>query len=258
MIERLGHLFSHRELLWALVVKDMKIRYKSATLGFLWTLLTPMAMMAIFTALFMMVLRVKIEKFPAFFLSGYLPWHFFATSLGTSTSSLVDNSNLIKKVSFPRELIPFSGVLSALVHFLISLPVLLVFLLIFKVHLGWSLALFPFVLGLHLLFTMGLVLMLSSWHVFYRDVAHLLEACLPLWFYVTPVVYPLPWVPKGLLFLFSLNPMASFIGLYRGVVLDGMFPDGRLWLLGLGYALLFLWLGMAAFRSHEPLLAEEL
>ena len=229
MLGNLGELVRYRELVRNLVVRDLKTRYKNSVLGFFWSLVNPLLMMAVFSIVFTyMMPNRSISHFPIFALCAILPWNFFSASIMGSVNSIVGNAHLIKKVYFPREVLPLSNVLSNLVNFLLALVVLIAAL--YAVGIGltpWALLL-PVVIFVQILFTLGLALILSTLNVFYRDVAMIMDVLLLAWFFLTPVMYPIDILPQQATVLgidlsvqrltYILNPMASLIASYRSIL----------------------------------------
>lgn len=225
MIARLQELFGFRELVWALVVRELKVKYKNSVLGFLWSLLNPVLTMLVFTFIFSFVFRAGIKDFPLFFLTGLLPWNFFALSLNRATTSMIESSNLIKKVYFPREVIPISILITNLINFGLELVVLFVFLL------AWGYFFLPFLpvvllaIVLLFLFAGGLALVLSAATVYFRDLQQLVPLGVMIWFYGTTVIYPLEFVPASVRTLLAyLNPMNPLISLFRGSLYGLQWP----------------------------------
>ncbi len=229
MIANLRELVKYRELVRNLVIRDLKARYKSSVLGFLWSLVNPLLMMAVFTVVFTyMMPSQSIPHFPVFVLCAILPWNFFTTSVMGCINSIVSNAHLIKKVYFPREVLPVSTVLANLVNFLLALTVLFVMLFVAGIGLTrWALLL-PLVILVQVIFTVGLGLMLATLNVFYRDAAIIMDVLLLAWFFLTPVMYPLEILPTEATVLgltlpvqrltYILNPMASLIASYRSIL----------------------------------------
>ena len=209
----------HFELLRVLVIKDLKIRYKASSLGLMWSLLNPLALMLVYTAIFGAVFKSQRPQFPVFILSGLLVWNFFATALPLATVSVVGNANLVKKMRFPTSLLPASAVLSGFVNFLISLLLLVGLLLVYRHPVGPSMIWLPVLLLAQVAFTAGLGLLLSGLNVLFRDVEHFLGIIITVWFFATPIIYPREAVqgsPTGSLIL-SLNPMTWLISAYQAV-----------------------------------------
>lgn len=227
----------YRYLLQNLVKRDLKVRYRNSVLGILWSLLNPLFMMLVFSLVFAKLIpRGDIPHYHVFFLVGILPWNFFSGSLLSGTVSVTSNAALVKKVFFPRVLLPTATLLSNLVNFLLALLVLLFFLyssgLGLTVHALWL----PALLFTQLLFILGLVLILSTLHVFYRDVVMVLDVVVLAWFFLTPIIYPfdLLGAPREIMGItFSpaivmrwINPMASIIDGYRTVLWGTMGSNG--------------------------------
>jgi len=264
MFEIAKSFYASRELLWNLVIKELKVRYKNSILGFLWALLNPLLMMIVFTIVFSILMKaITVEHYPLFLLTGYLPWIFFNNSISEATNSITQNGGLINKVYFPREFLPISKVLSCLVNFLLGLIVLIPFLLVFGIKINSNIVFLPLVLFFHLLFTIGLALFFSAINVFFRDIGNLIEILLLTWMFLTPLWYPVMLVmnmaPKYI-FIYLLNPMACFVVLYRYILFN---PD----LIGfVGYAVslvliatfVFFLGGYYIFYKLEPEFAKEL
>lgn len=226
----------YRYLLRNLVVRDLKVRYKNSVLGVLWSILNPLFLMIVFTILFSVLANSQIRQYPIFVLVGLIPWNFFSGSLTSGTTSVTGNSALVKKVYFPRELLPVSALLSNLINFLFAAGVLVLFLYIFGVGLTIHALWVPVLLATQLVFTLGLCLLLGSLTVFYGDVLMILEVVLLAWFFMTPVFYSLEMFgPTATVLGFTfnpgqvmrwLNPMASIIDGYRTVLWGTYGSDG--------------------------------
>lgn len=234
MINRIAEVYDYRELIKNLVIRDLKVRYKNSVLGILWSLLNPLLMTIVFTVVFTLMLRSPEPNYPVFFMCGYLPWSFLSESVAGGTNSIVGNSHLIKKVYFPREVLPLSDVLSGLINFLLALIVLFGMILVFRVGLTPAVLLLPVIIVAQILFTLGLVFFLSTANVFYRDTQHIMQVVMQAWFFLTPIFYPIDIIPEvttilGMtvnlqMWVRRLNPMASLIASYRDILLKGAVP----------------------------------
>jgi lipopolysaccharide transport system permease protein len=234
MTKRIVELYRYRELIKNLVVRDLKVRYKNSVLGILWSLLNPLLMTLVFTVVFTLLLRSNTPDYPVFFMCGYLPWSFLSESVMNGTNSIVGNAHLIKKVYFPREVLPLADVLSGMVNFLLALVVLFGLILVFRVRLTGSVLILPIVIAAQVLFTLGLVLFLSTANVFYRDTRHIMQVVMQAWFFLTPIFYPITVIPEtatilGIsvnlqLWVRRLNPMASLVAAYRDILFRGAVP----------------------------------
>lgn len=268
MFVKLAELIRYRELVQNLVVRDLKARYKNSVLGFLWSLLNPLLTMAVFTVVFtFMMPSNQIDKFPVFLLCALLPWNFFQAALMGCTNSIVDHAALIKKVYFPREVLPISAVLSNFVNFLLALVVLFAMLFVFRIRLtAWALWL-PFIMAVQLIFTLGLGLILATTNVFYRDTGLIMGVVLQAWFFLTPIIYPIDILPTqryiaGLnlnihRLTYILNPMASIAASYRVVLYNGAPPALDFMLRTFLTAVAVLVLGYAIFARFSGAFGEE-
>lgn len=221
----LKELFKSKLVLRKLTYKGFAIRYKNSLLGFLWTFLNPFLMMMVYVVVFSHVLRIKVDNYPVFLLAALVPWTFTQSSISAASRSLVDNSTLLKKIFFPREIIPLAEILSSAISFLISLALLVVILLFFRVVPGVPLLFLPVVLLLQIMFCSGMGLILSSFYIRYRDIKQILEVAFRFWFYLSPVIYPLDYVPERYMALYRLNPMVGFSGFYRDIFVNTAYTD---------------------------------
>jgi ABC-type polysaccharide/polyol phosphate export permease len=258
-------LYGYRDLFLNLVIRDLKVRYKKSALGFLWSLLNPLMMMAVFTVVFTILTVPTIDNFPVFVLTGIVAWNFSASSITGAAFSVVGNSTLINKVYFPREILPASLVASNLVNFLLTLLVLFGFIIAFKIPITAMVLLLPAVIAVQVMLTLGIALIVAAVNVFYRDVSVLLEVGIQAWFFLTPVFYQLERIPHTISFLgidvwrwvYMLNPMAAIITDYRYILLYGLMPI-RHSAFALAEAGIVLALGYWLFRTLSPRFSEEL
>ncbi len=220
---KLGELWRARELLGQLVRKELKVRYKNSSLGFLWSMLTPALMTVVFSIVFTQIAPIPVDDFAAFFLAGYLLWQFFQNSCQGAIHSVVGNGDLVKKVYFPREVLPLSHVLSQLAHLLLALVVVSPYLIATR---GWGvLTHLPATLvavALLTVFTSGVAMLLAGVNVVFRDLQELFVVLYLVWFYTTPVLYPLALVEAELDGRFSwvetvlrVNPVTWFVEAFR-------------------------------------------
>lgn len=249
-------LWRYRDLLRSLVARDLRVKYKGSSLGFAWSLLHPLVMMAVYTIAFRHIVKIPIENFPVFLLSGLLPWMFTSSALSAATGAIADNGSLVRKVAFPRAVLPLGAVASQFVQFALAYSVVLVIVAIGGV--GRSAAVMsvvPLAL-LQLAFTAGLALMLSTAYVYFRDTRHLLEVFLQVWFWLTPIVYSLTLVPAQYRAWFLLNPMALFATAYQGAVLSDELPALGVLMALAAIAVVSLAAGVAVFVRYERRFAE--
>ncbi len=251
-------IWAYRELLKNLILKDLKIRYGGSLLGLAWSLLNPLAMIVVYSIVFKYIFRIELENYTVFLITGLLPWSFFSSSVGASTVAVISDANLVKKIRFPREILPLATVQFNLVQFLMALVVFFPALIFLQAELGWTLLAYPAVLALHAGFTLGVALLLSAVTVFYQDIKHLTEVGLMILFWVTPIVYDLSMVPERVRWLFKLNPLAVYITGYQDIIYYGRWPTWDTWVLGTFWVAASVALGSWVFRRYDPRFAEEL
>jgi lipopolysaccharide transport system permease protein len=233
VMPKLRELWGYRELIRNLVLRDLRVRYKGSALGYLWTQLAPLLMMLVFWFVFSFFFRAGGAMFPVFLIVGLLPWNFCSEAVNNGTRSVLDNSNLIKKVFFPREVLPLVSVFSSLVNYILSLPMMFLLMAIVQwlypplgghLNFSWTFAYLPVLLVIETLFLGGVVLFTSALAVFFRDFVHLIGILLQFWFFLTPVVYSLDNIniKVGGVALASiirwLNPMASLVDFYHDIL----------------------------------------
>lgn len=259
LVPTLVSVFSYRELLRNLVLKDLKLKYRGSILGFLWSLVNPLAMVAVYTLAFTYIIRTGQDNFAFFFILGLLPWTFFSGSALMSTGAIVDNAGLIKAVRFPRAILPISTVLFNLVQYLLTAAVIVpLMLLITGTPPAWAALAFPIVLTLQVAFTVGVALALSAATTFFRDIRHLLDIGLGMLFWLTPIVYRLDTVPEPLNTFVALGPVTPFVVGYQMMFYDGVWPARWIWILAAVQAAGALTVGMALFLSVEDQFGEQL
>lgn len=235
-LEKWKELLNYRFLLKNSVMRDVKVRYKNSAFGVLWSLLNPLFMMVVYTILFTKLMpNNNIRMYPIFILVALIPWQFFAGSLMGGTACITGNSSLLRKVYFPRTILPISILLSNLVNFLLAFIVLIVLLYAFGIGLTIHALWVPAILFTQFVFMLGMVLMLGTFNVFYRDVAMILDVVMLAWFFMTPVFYPLERLTTVTIMGVSfdsailmrwLNPMASIVDGYRTVLWGTLYSDG--------------------------------
>jgi len=215
MIARIKEIAAHRELLLNLVRLELKAKYKASALGFAWSLLNPMMYLVVFYIAFDVILGSGIPRFPIYLLSGLLVWNFFTSAINSGTGAMVANSGLVKKVWFPREVLPLASVGAALVHFFLQLVVLIVALVITRHPVGWAeITLLPWALFDLILLASGLALLLAVANVYMRDIAHFVELALMAWFWITPIVYAFPQLGHALhghTIIALMNPVTPIV-----------------------------------------------
>ncbi|MEG6567636.1 ABC transporter permease [Thermoanaerobacterium saccharolyticum] len=223
----LRELYEYREMLFSMVKKDLRTRYRGSFLGFLWTFINPLLQLVVYSIVFSTIMRMNIYNFAMFLFVALLPWIFFSTSITQSATIVMANSNLVKKIYFPRIILPISVALTGFINMLFGFIIVFIVLIIFKIHLSLSIVLLPIVMINEFLFVMGLNIIFSALNVFFRDLEHILGIVTMAWFYLTPIVFPINLVPERYFKLFFLNPMTSIILPYRDILYYGLWPSKK-------------------------------
>ena len=251
------NLYQYRELLKTNVKKEIRGKYKGSFLGVLWSFLNPLLMVLVYALVFSAILKQDIPNYVIFLIVGVIPWNFFTTVIMQGTNCIWINGGIIKKVYFPREILPVSVVLAGLVNFLISCVIIFIFVLFsgmgFSIHLIWL----PLIAILQTLFSLGLLFILSAVDVYVRDVEYLINFLISLLFYATPIVYTVDLFPESVRWILYLNPMTHFIDAYRSIFYYQTAPSLMSILYISLFAVFFLVFGYMIFRKLEKGFAEE-
>ena len=255
----LSVLWSYRNLIVNLAIKDFKVRYKSAVLGFLWMLLNPVLQMIVLSIVFSIYVKIQVDvPYPLFLLSGLLPWNFMSVSLSAGSHSLVEESNLIKKIYFPREIIPISIVTGHFINFLTAIILFLPFPLIILGTASPNLLWLPVPILILILFTTSLTGLVSNLDVFYRDTRYIIEALVMVWFYSTPIFYPVSKVPSQLQFFFKLNPMTGIVEMIRSIILYDRPPHWAYLIYTTGVCWVLIYAVIKLYKKRGPVMADYL
>jgi lipopolysaccharide transport system permease protein len=254
----LGSVWRYRELLHFLVLRDLKVRYKQAALGAAWVIIQPLFTVAIFTAVFGVFARIPSDGLPyaLFALAAVIPWTYFAEALRRSSTGLVDDAELIRKIYFPRLVLPLASVIAPLVDFLISLGVLVLVMAWYRVIPTIHLLIMPAFLAMALALSLAFGLWLGPVNVRYRDIKYILPFFVQVWMYASPVVYPLSMVPERWRLLYSLNPMVGIIEGFRWTLLGTTTPDSGAIAMTIALTLVLLASGLIFFRRAERTFAD--
>ncbi|MEM2680949.1 MAG: ABC transporter permease [Candidatus Bathyarchaeia archaeon] len=251
-------MFEYSELIRHLAVKEFKLRYRNSALGFLWSLLNPLAMMIILTIVFSALLRTSIEKFPVFLLTALLVWRFFSIASSMALWSIIGNSSLVTKVYFPRWLLVLSSNLANLIGSSLEFIALFPLLIFLGMKLTFLTLLLPLILVIEFILIMGVSLPLSALNVYYRDVSQIWDLALQAGFFLCPIVYDIKLIPENYLFLYLLNPMTRIIQSVRKILYYNTLPTLSDFAIPLLSGLLLLLVGYIIFHKLEPKFAEEL
>lgn len=248
----------YRELLYFLIWRDVKVRYKQTTIGAAWAILQPLMTMVVLTLIFGNFAKIPSDglPYPIFAFTALLPWNYFSQAVSHSGESLVGNARLISKVYFPRLIVPISAALAPLVDFAIAFVVLVGMMTWYGIAPTWGMLALPLFLLLALLTALAVGLWLSAFNVRYRDVRHTIPFLIQFWMFASPVAYPISLVPEKWRLLYSLNPMVGVIEGFRWALLGKESPDFSVMALSAGVVLAILIGGLVYFARMEQTFAD--
>ncbi len=252
-------LYKYREFLRTNVKKEIRGKYKASFLGVLWSFINPLLQVLVYAIVFPYIMRVKTPHYLVFLICGIIPWTWFTTSMVGGTTSISTNGNLIKKVYFPREILPISTVTSGVVNFSISCIIIIIFALLDGVGISWHIVFLPLIMLLQYIFSLALVFLTSSFNVYVKDVEYMVGFIINLMFYATPILYSADMF-NGTKFawIFKLNPMAYLVESYRNIFYAHHIPGIKSMLILLGAGLILLLISFAIFKKLEKRFAEEI
>lgn len=251
-------LYNYRELLKTNIHKEIRGKYKGSWLGVLWTFLNPLLMLAVYAFVFPYILRVNVENYTIFMIVALIPWNFFTIAVQSGVGCVVANGAILKKVYFPREIIPISITTSQLVNFLITCLIMFVFIIFSGVGFSIHILLLPVLILIQYILTLGINFILSAITVFVHDVDHFVSVALTLGFYATPIVYLSSMLPNKFQWVLKLNPMAQLVEGYRFILYYHQMPDFVMLGIWAVASIVILVLGYLIFKKLEKSFVEEL
>lgn len=252
------NLYEYRELLKSSIKKDVGGKYKNSVLGVLWSFLYPLLQIAVYAIVFQLIMRSNMENYTVFVCCGLIPWNFFSTAISRSSFTMIENGNILKKVYFPREILPISVVTSEAVNFVISTIIILAFVLGTGMGLTWYVIFYPVILLIQYILLIGISLFVSSITVYFRDLQHFIGIALQLLFYATPIVYATNIIPESYQWILRLNPMTFIIDGYRSIFYYQQQPDFISLGITLLVSLILCVVGYLLFSKLQKRFAEEL
>lgn len=251
-------LYQYRELLKTSVNKEIRGKYKGSFLGVLWSFVNPLLMTLVYAIVFPFILKGGQEHYITFLIIGILAWNWFTVVISQGTFCIIGNGGIIKKVYFPREILPISVVTSGLVNYLISLPIILIFLLFSGIGLSWYLLALPLVIITQYILMLGIIFITSAVNVYIRDAEYIINFIVQMLFYATPVLYSTTLFPENIRWILYLNPMTTIINSYRDIFYYQQLPDIKMLLIVLLISILILIVGINVFRKLKKGFAEEI
>lgn len=258
-METIKEIFEYRQMIFSLVKKDLRGRYKGSVLGFLWTFINPLMQLMVFTMVFSIILRSDIEKYYLFLFVALIPWNFFSSCLSGGARSVLNEQSMVTKIYFPREVLPISYVTSGFINMLYCFIVVFIVVIFsgIKIYPPALLCLIPVML-IEYVMALGVTFFTSAVTVYFRDFEHIMGVIGMAWQYLTPVMYPMSWVPDKLLFIFNMNPMTHVILAYRDILYYGKVPDMSTLVRAVVFAFAILLVGSFTFKILKKRFAEEM
>lgn len=252
------NLYEYRELLKTNVKKDIRGKYKGSMLGVLWSFLNPLLMVLVYAIVFPYIMRIETEHYLQYLICGVIPWNFFTTVMGLGMGSIKNNAGIVKKVYFPREILPISARLSGLVNFFISCIIIILFCVFGGLGISWHLILVPFIALVQFFVTAGLVLGLSAINVYVQDTEYIIQFFINMLFYATPILYQAELFPKSIRWILNLNPFTQVVNAYRDAFMYHTLPTLGSMIYIVIFAIICFWGGLRIFRKLEKGFAEEI
>lgn len=254
----LKNLYKYRELIKTSVKKDIGGKYKHSFLGVLWSFINPLLQIAVYAIIFPLIMRNNIPNYTVFMVCGLIPWNYFSTAINRTSFVMIENGNIIKKVYFPREILPLSVVTSEGVNFLISTIIIIGFVLAYRMGISIYLLLYPVLFIIQYVMLAGISLVVSSVTVYFRDLQHFLGVLLQLFFYATPIVYEVKQIPEAYRWILKINPMTYIIEGYRDIFYNKTMPDMKMLMIILAIGIVNCVIGYLIFNKLQKRFAEEL
>ena len=251
-------IYNYRELLKTNVKKEIRGRYKNSFLGVLWSFLNPLLQLLVYSVIFGALLAGGDKTYHIYICVALIPWTYFTTAITQAAFTVIGNADIIKKVYFPREILPVSVVTSGAVNFIISTIIILAFVIFSGVGLSWYILLYPFILLIQYVLLLGIGFIVSSVTVYFRDLEHIIGVVLMAAFYATPIVYKLEQLPHTLQILVNLNPMTHLINAYRDIFYYHQMPNMEILITLLGISLVLTVVGYFIFKKLQKGFAEQL
>lgn len=258
MISVFKNLYNYRELLKTSVKKEIRGKYKNSFLGVIWSFLNPLLQIAVYAIIFQMILKSPKQNYAVFLCCALIPWTFFSTAISRSAFCCIENGNVLKKVYFPREIIPISVVTSEAVNFLISTIITLAFVIISGIGISKYILLYPIILMVQYIFLIGISFIVTSICVYLRDLQHFIGIFLQLLFYATPIVYSIESIPDNFKWILKLNPMTYIIDACRDIFYYKTMPDIQPILLLIVVSVVICIIGYMIFNKLQKGFAEQL
>lgn len=259
MIQRIRNIYAYKDMIYSLVRRELRGRYKGSVLGFLWTYINPLCQVIVYSMVFSVIFRVNIDKFYLYLIIGMMPWTFFNTSVQGGSTCIRAQSDMVKKIYFPREVIPISYVTSAFVNMLLSFIIAFFAVLISGYWFNFKALIFlPLIIIFEYMLALGIAFIVSAITVYFRDLEQIMGVVMMAWIYVTPIMYNMDYVPEQYRKLVVLNPMTPIVEVYHQILYYRIIPTTNYLLLAFIESIIVLILGFVIFAKMDRNFAEEM
>ena len=259
MIQRIRNIYAYKDMIYSLVRRELRGRYKGSVLGFLWTYINPLCQVIVYSMVFSIIFRVNIDKFYLYLIIGMMPWTFFNTSVQGGSTCVRAQSDMVKKIFFPREVIPISYVTSAFVNMLLSFIIVFLAVLISGYWFNFKALIFlPLIVIFEYMLALGIAFIVSAITVYFRDLEQIIGVVMMAWIYVTPIMYNMDYVPEQYRKLVVLNPMTPIVEVYHQILYYRITPTTNYLLLAFVESTIVLILGFVIFAKMDRNFAEEM
>ncbi|BCN32220.1 ABC transporter permease [Anaeromicropila herbilytica] len=259
MLKRIQEIYSYREMIVSLVRKDLRGRYKGSVLGFLWTFINPLFQIIIYTMVFSVIMKSGIDRFYLYLIVGLIPWIFFSSSVNGGAVSIINQQDIVKKIYFPREVLPISYVTSSFVNMLFCFVIIFAVLFVTGVGINpLAILCLPLVMCVEYILALGIALISAALTVYFRDLEHILGIVTMAWMYLTPIMYSVDMVPKNIIPIFNLNPLTPVIIAYRDILYYKRIPHLDTLFQATVFGIVILLIGSITFSHLQKNFVEEL
>ena len=254
----LKEIYNYRQLLKSNVKKEIRGKYKGSFLGILWSFVNPLLMTLVYAIVFPIILKSSQPHYVTFIVIAVLPWNWFTTVVSQGTSTIIANGAIIKKVYFPREILPISVNTSGLINFLISCIIIFIFLIFSGIGFSWYIFLLPIIIVIQYILTLGIIFITSAVNVYIRDAEYIINFLVTMLFYATPILYSSTLFPESIRWVLKLNPMTTIIESYRDILYYKTLPDISMLFIVFIISIVMLFIGIKVFKKLKRGFAEEL
>jgi len=259
MIQRLKNIFKYKDMIYSLVRRELRGRYKGSVLGFLWTYINPLCQIIVYTIVFSTIFKVDIDKFYLYLIIGMMPWIFFSSSIQGGSTCIRAQADMVKKIYFPREVIPISYVTSTFANMLFSFIIVFLAILVSGVGVNLTALLYlPIIMIIEYILALGLVFIISSATVYFRDLEQIVGVLMMAWIYLTPIMYDVDYIPESWRTLFFMNPMTPIIVVYHDILYNKQIPETLHMLQSGAVSVIILVIGFLIFTKLDKNFAEEM